>query len=36
MKRKGLKPSGDSKIDIKTCKEFKLFPVYICKRKVEK
>ena len=36
MKRKGLTPSGDSKVDIKTCRELKLFPFYICKRRVKK
>lgn len=28
MKRKGLTPSGNSKVDVQTCKELKLFPNY--------
>ena len=36
MKRKGLTPSGDSKVDIKTCRELKLFPFYICNNRVKK
>ena len=28
MKRKGLKPSGDSKVDIETCRELRLFRNY--------
>ena len=33
MKRKGLKPSGDSKVDIQTCRKLKLFPFYKDDRK---
>ena len=36
MKRKGLKPSGDSKVDIETGREVKLFPLYTCNRRVKK
>lgn len=28
MKRKGLTPSGNSKVDVQTCKELEFFPVY--------
>lgn len=28
MRRKGLTPSGYSKVDVQTCKDLELFPVY--------
>jgi hypothetical protein len=33
MSRKGLTPTGNRKIDMQTCKELELFPVYKDERK---